>query len=1119
MLSQFWKPLCRLSQLQEVCAVLRRDEHCALSGVHASLLGPLVCALQHEVERPVLLLTPTVEIAETVAHDLRVLHGGRAALFPARTWERDEVLSNEPINLERLETLSGLVEQRIDVVTAPWMAVLQEVPDRRTFAAHTLHLRVGQALDPVELMRLLFERGYERTELIEFPGECSARGGIVDVFPMTSEHPVRVEFVGNEIGSLRYFDVHSQRTRAYGEITEVSIAPARESALEGTRTATLLDYFVTPPVVVWYEFRRIVGQVQRMQNDQAVGAGLAQIGERFDAWSAGSHRHATLYVQEFAIDVPDAVTNKHAQIEIEALQLGAAADVEEAGGVRPHEVKLRGFVTALRRWRDKGYAVAIACATDADRERLRELLTRDAGVAAPEVHLSTAPLSGSWVIPAIGHVVVTDDDIFRRRYVRRRARRRRQVRATPIENIATIAPGEYVVHVNHGIGQFEGIRPVELNGVKREMVVVRYADNALLYVPLEQAHLLERYVSVGQGAPQLDTLGTGHWAARTRRAARAVLDLAAELLERQAQRAALPGFAYPPDDEWQRAFEKSFPYAETPDQARAIVEVKRDMEAPRPMDRLICGDVGFGKTEVALRAAFKAVMAGKQVAVLVPTTLLAQQHWHTFTERLAPYPVRVGLLSRFVAPRVQRETLAELARGKIDIVIGTHRLLAADVVFHDLGLIIIDEEHRFGVRHKEALKKVRTLADVLSLSATPIPRTLYAALTGARDMSTITTPPEDRLPVATHLIKRDYRVIREAMLRELGRGGQVFFIHNRVETIERTCDVLQQLVPQARFAVAHGQMDEEELAKTMEKFEQREFDVLVSTMIVESGLDLPNVNTLFVDDAHLFGLADLYQLRGRVGRSARQAYAYFIVPPDVVLDGAARHRLKAILEHTALGSGYAIAMRDLEIRGAGNLLGTQQSGHIAAVGFNLYCKLLQRAVELLKHGKLPPRLAEEGEEGKGVRFDWRRELPLLQPRECGVELRLPFTGNIPAEYVESAALRLDVFRRVAQATRPSQLRTLEEEIRDRFGPLPSETLVLLRMAEARLRARSRGIDCIECVDGKVVFRRRGTIVNPGQQLPRIAGLSPLQAMDVILGHLERIAPLHARIGGSVEGSE
>jgi len=647
------------------------------------------------------------------------------------------------------------------------------------------------------------------------------------------------------------------------------------------------------------------------------------------------------------------------------------------------------------------------------------------------------------------------------------------------------------------------------------MIIVRYADDALLYVPLEQAHLIELYVSVGEMKPSLDNLGSGKWSAKKRKAEKAVFDLAAKLLESQAARAALEGHAFPNDSEWQFSFEKSFPYPETYDQLRAIDEIKRDMQSAKPMDRLICGDVGFGKTEVAVRAAFKAAAAGKQVAVLAPTTILAQQHWHTFSERMADYPIRVEVLSRFVSAKNQKKIVKELEEGQVDIIIGTHRLLSKDVKFKNIGLVVVDEEQRFGVRHKEKLKEMRTLVDVLTLSATPVPRTLYQALTGARDMSTILTPPQERFPVKTVLIKRDNKIIKEAILREIARDGQVFFLHNRVQSIEGVAEKLRQLIPAARIAVAHGQMHEGELSQVMEDFSERKFDVMVCTMIIESGLDMPNVNTIIIDNADMFGLADLYQLRGRVGRSNRQAYAYLIIPGDLSIDTAARHRLKAILENTALGSGYAIAMKDLEIRGAGNILGPQQSGHIASVGFTLYCKLLQHAVKVMKKGNFINKIIEAREQAESefenektkAKIDWRKEIPKFKPVSDEVVLQLPFAGNISEEFVESPALRLDLFRRIGNARRVREIRKFEEELRDRFGKIPDETILLLRLAEMRLHARVRGIDLIEFRDGKVIFRRQGKIINPTNSFPRINPKKSLEAVDIILAALGRISPL------------
>ena len=1113
----------RVPGLEECRALLARRGHCAIAGTNAALLAALVEWLRSHLKTPVLVLARDAEEAERLHLNFHTVGAGRTALFSAHMWDAEEHLPNDAVNLERMETLTGLLAGALDVVVAPCMAVLQDVPAPQQLDAQFVRIAKGQSLDMIDLVRRLLEHGYDRTDMVEFRGECSVRGGILDVFPVTAEHPVRIEFFGDEISSIRQFELHTQRSVEGADLDSLAVPPARETAVvddAGDDSATrmfLLDYFPTPPLVVWHEFRRVLEGVRHWSGGDDVPRSLQFAARRFDALQGRCKDLACLYAQELDVDVPESVADNLVCVATSSFSLAAqTADMEPDGTLKPHEYVLRTLARQLAAWHEQQYTVSLACSTDADRDRLTDLLTREAHVPRSSYRVLTAPLTQGWILADAHVAVVTDDEIFHRVYTRRRrARKLASGRTTPIENIATIAIGEYVVHVNHGIGQFEGIRAIDIEDAKREMIVVRYADDAFLYVPLEHAHLLDRYVSMGDGTPQLDALGSGRWMARRRRAERAVLDLAAELLERQARRHSVPGHAFAPDNDWQLSFEKSFPYAETPDQARAIVEVKEDMEAPRPMDRLVCGDVGFGKTEVALRAAFKAVMDGRQVAVLVPTTILAQQHWHTFSERMAEYPVRVAVLSRFVGPREQKAIATSAAAGDTDVVIGTHRLLSADMKFSNLGLVVVDEEHRFGVRHKEKLKKMCELVDVLTLSATPIPRTLYQSLTGARDMSTILTPPDERMPVKTLLIKRDYRIVREAIMRELARGGQVFFLHNRIATIERIHDILRQIVPDARIVTAHGQMPEHQLAETMEDFNARKHDILVCTMIVESGLDLPNVNTIIVDDAHHFGLADLYQLRGRVGRSNRQAYCYLIIPTDLVVDGAARHRLKAILENTALGSGYAIAMKDLEIRGAGNLLGAQQSGHIAAIGFTLYCKLLQRAVDILKKGGRAELLkqheahhAADGSEAETERkFDWRKEIPHWQPVR-GVELLLPFNGNISEEYVESAALRLDLFHRIGAARTVELLRKIEDEMRDRFGPVPDAALLLVRLAETRIHARIRGIDCIEDVEGKVVLRREGKITNATEHFPRITGLRPLQATDVVLAALHHVQPLH-----------
>jgi len=802
------------------------------------------------------------------------------------------------------------------------------------------------------------------------------------------------------------------------------------------------------------------------------------------------------------------------KIETKTLSLKPVKNTSgELDSVKGYQFSLRVLAAQIHEWEKENYDVTLACATEAEKDRLFNLLKSETDLDEKSFKINATVLTEGWILPACKQAVVTDDEIFNRVYTqRRRAKKKRKFKTKEIKNVANINVGEFVVHINHGVGVFDGIKLIEIGNDYREMIIVRYADDTLLYVPLEQAHLIELYVSVGDGKPSLDALGSNKWSAKKRKAERAILDLAAKLLESQAQRETLQGFAFSGDSEWQIAFEKAFPYPETLDQLRAIDEMKNDMHNSRPMDRLICGDVGFGKTEVAIRAAFKAVLSGKQVAVLAPTTILAQQHWHTFSERMADYPVRVEVLSRFVSAKKQKVIVQAMSDGQVDVVIGTHRLLSKDIKFKDIGLVVVDEEQRFGVRHKEKLKDMRSLVDVLTLSATPVPRTLYQALTSARDMSTILTPPQERIPVKTMLIKRDNKIIKEAVLRELARDGQIFFLHNRVQSINGIAEKLRKLIPSAKIDVAHGQMHEGELSQVMEDFAERKFDVLVCTMIIESGLDMPNVNTIIIDNADMFGLADLYQLRGRVGRSNRQAYAYLVIPGDLSIDTNARHRLKAILENTALGSGYAIAMKDLEIRGAGNILGPQQSGHIASVGFTLYCKLLQHAVSILKKGKIVEKIVKEREQAESedspkTKIDWRKEIPKFKPATNTVVLQLPFAGNISEEYIESPALRLDLFRRAGNVKRVKEIRDLEIELRDRFGKIPEETIVLLRLTEMKLHAKVRGIESIEFTDGKIIFRRGGKIINPTNSFPRINPKKTFESVDIILASLSHLNPL------------
>ena len=676
-----------------------------------------------------------------------------------------------------------------------------------------------------------------------------------------------------------------------------------------------------------------------------------------------------------------------------------------------------------------------------------------------------------------------------RRHLRRAERHRAQI------DFSELSEGDFVVHLEHGVGRFLGLEKFAAQNGAQEVLVLEFADEAKLYVPLEQASLVSRYVGVGKKSPALSSLGDAKWARAKKNAVAAIFDYAGKMLALQAERETHPGHAFGPDTKWQAKFEHSFPFRETPDQLKTIVETKIDMEQPRPMDRLICGDAGFGKTEVAIRAAFKAVMDGKQVAVLAPTTVLAQQHFEVFRQRMLDYPVRIEMLSRFRSHSEQRKVLDLLRKGGVDIVIGTHRLISGDVVFKDLGLVVIDEEQRFGVLHKERFKELFKLVDVLTLSATPIPRTLYLSLVGVKDMSTIETPPLNRLPVETVVCGYDERIIRDAINRELERQGQVFFLHNRVQTIERMRDKIADLCPNAKIDIGHGQMDSDELEAVMARFVAGRIDVLVCTTIVESGLDIPNANTIIIDRADRFGLADLYQLRGRVGRAEHKAYAYLLLPREMMAIGAARKRINAIKQYSSLGAGFRIAMRDLEIRGAGSILGTAQSGHIMAVGFDLYCQLLKQAVAQRKGEKL--RLRPE--------VDLRLDFIATNEAEfvpLGPELRVP--AFIPASFIGATTLRIQAYRHIAETTARGELERLGRDWRDRFGPFPPAVDNLFLLTEIKLAAAEANISRVEVRERKLMLTRRGDFILVGGKFPRLVAGKIEQLLGEIVELIKKL---------------
>lgn len=981
------------------------------------------------------------------------------------------------------------------LVVASARALMQKTLPRDEFVAGTWSLRRGQPLHLESALAHWVGLGYEAVTVVEAPGQFSRRGGILDIYPPASPTPVRIELFGDEIESLRAFDPATQRSRE--ALAEVAITPAREAlprdarrlaeslptavgwaedlALLAAGTAfptlefylpylyqpagNLLDYFPPEGLVVvddWADLetsvRELAEQAEQLAAEHAAAGDLPpDYPSPFFTWAELSRRlrerrPLILGGTGHDADSGDGYTDKSPEVEL--LRNAFAPGPRFGGQIKP----LLDHLGQVRAAHQRTVVVTRQA------ERLSDLWAERDIPLPPVSEIAQTPPRGSltfvrgaltegFTLPSLH--LLTDAELFG--WSRPEPRRRRPPRAiAPEAFFSDMQPGDYVVHVEHGIGRFGGMVKRIVEGVEREYLQVIYANADTLYVPIHQADRLSRYIGADDRPPVLHRLGGAEWAIVKRRAQQAAEEVAQELLELYAARETAPGYAFGADSPWQHELEAAFPYIETEDQMRAIQEVKADMEKPRPMDRLICGDVGYGKTEVALRAAFKAVMDGKQVAMLVPTTVLAQQHFNTFQERLKPFPVVVEMLSRFRSRAEQVEILEKLKSGQIDIVIGTHRLLQKDVVFKDLGLLIIDEEQRFGVVHKERLKQMRTEVDVLTLTATPIPRTLYMSLTGVRDISVIETAPEERLPVVTYVGEYDDRLVHQAILRELDRGGQVFFVYNRVQGIEQVARRLHALVPDATLAIAHGQMDEDKLERVMVDYTAGRLDVLVSTSIIESGLDIPNANTIIVTHADQFGLAQLYQLRGRVGRGAARAYAYFLYDKSAPLSLEARQRLETVAAATELGVGYSISMRDLELRGAGDLLGTRQHGHIAAVGFDLYTRLLARAVQKLKAqqaGTPPP-----------------------PPPPGLITIDLPLPVFIPGEYVPDQTLRLQLYRRLAGLSTLEQIDAMAEELADRFGPIPDVVDNLLFQLRLKVLAARAGVEAIAAVDSQLMIR-------------------------------------------------
>lgn len=1038
---------------------------------------PLMAALQQYLGVPILFITSRPDRLQAMHEEYgfwndngsQLIFAEPAPLFYERaSWDLDT-------RKDRLQTLIALAKSHLpfekEVVTnavifSSAKSIMTRTAPRRDFLSACSRLKAGISVNMTDLARKWVEIGYVYNEIVVSEGQFSQRGGLMDIWPVSSDMPLRVDFFGDEIESIRSFDPASQRSAA--KVMEVFIPPASEAIAEQMgsdeveakypefsipkiypMSATLLDYLPKNTIIlidnaasVRVTAEEIEDQAVKMRMENILNGSISQdFPLPYVTWSEISDQLSRFCVIDLGFPL-GSENHKISDAFSPSPRFGAnLANLMDFIENRSH--KNRHFYIISRQI-----------------GRLKEVINErgENWANKNQVNFFEGSLSGGCEVNYDGEsqaVLFSDSEIFGWERERPRKRRSKTFDA-PEFSYADLKEGDFVVHVDYGIGRFEGLVHRTIEAVERDYLKINYAEEDTLFVPVHQSDRLSHYIGPDERTPRLSRLGGAEWSATKQRVRGAVQEVAQDFLELYAKRQNAEGFIFNPDTEWQKELESSFPYSETPDQAQAILEVKQDMENQRPMDRLLCGDVGYGKTEVALRAAFKAVMNGKQVAMLVPTTILAQQHYDTFSKRLTPFPVKVEMLSRFRSPSEQAEILLGMESGEVDIVIGTHRLLQNDVIFQDLGLLIIDEEQRFGVTHKEFFKKMRTEIDVLTLTATPIPRTLYMALAGIRDISVINSPPSDRLPIHTYVGRYDPDIIRRAVIREIDRGGQIFFVHNRVQTIGAMASQLQRIVPEAKVGIAHGQMQERMLEEVMRRFTAGKIDVLLSTSIIESGLDIPNANTLIVDRGDTFGLSQLYQLRGRVGRGASRAYAYFFHHPKNHPTPEGMERLETIAENIQLGAGYSIAMRDLEMRGAGDLLGTMQHGHIAAVGFHLYTRLLTEAVkELRKDGGISRQLIE---------ISGFKELRPF------VAVDLPLSLGISVNYIPDEQLRLQLYRRLADVNSESELDEIEVEFEDRFGEFGQELKNLVWQLRIKLRAEDVGLAAISVEGEHIVLR-------------------------------------------------
>lgn len=1077
-----------------------------ITGLAGSAKTLLFAHAFKKLDKNLIILMPNLYYVNQLAEDLQhVLPAESIHLFPVdEVLSAEMAFSSPEARAERVATLNRLQQDEPGIYLLPVAALHKRLPDKETWSNAQLHWQIGDEIAVDTLPQQLVLLGYERTEMVAKPGEFSMRGSIVDIYPLTFEYPVRVELFDVEIDSMRYFEADTQRS--IEKIEEVWLPPtseqiySQENLLDGInkienllekKLATtaepterqflhdyfgqlisewqrnvptdqakfyadllypehlsILDYFPQDSLLIVDDYQRIMETNREMEREAAEWH-TQKISELrvFSEQQFVADVHGIIQKEKFATTFFSLFQKGMGNLRFQALYQFQYRTMQQFFGQMPL------LKTEMDRWRKQEQTVVIFIPTK-ERIRKAEQMLRDEDILVVEteadqlikgqVQLVEGALMTGFELPQEKIVTITEKEIFQKT-TKKQTRRQTVTNAERLKSYNELKAGDYVVHANHGIGKYIGMETLEVDGVHQDYMTIIYQNDDKLFIPVTQLNLIQKYVASESKTPRINKLGGSEWTKTKRKISSKIEDIADDLIQLYAVREAEKGYAFGPDDSYQKEFENAFPYSETDDQLRSAAEIKRDMEKEKPMDRLLVGDVGYGKTEVALRAAFKAVKESKQVAFLVPTTILAQQHYETMLERFEGFPVNVGLLSRFRTKKQQKETIEELRTGQLDIVVGTHRVLSKDIEFSYLGLLIVDEEQRFGVKHKERLKQLRAQVDVLTLTATPIPRTLHMSMLGVRDLSVIETPPANRYPIQTYVMEKNPGAIREAIQREMGRGGQVFYLYNRVETIERKVEEIQALVPEARIAYAHGQMTEVQLENTLFDFIEGQYDVLVTTTIIETGVDIPNANTLFVENADYMGLSTLYQLRGRVGRSNRVAYAYFMYEQQKILNEVSEKRLQAIKDFTELGSGFKIAMRDLSIRGAGNLLGAQQHGFIDAVGFDMYSQMLSEAVA-------------------------RKQGKNQQIEKTSVEIDLSVDAYLPESYVSDQRQKIEIYKRIRELDSQEMLEELEADLLDRFGEYPEEVAHLLTIGQIKMDGDRALLEMIRKQQQTIVFK-------------------------------------------------